>query len=149
MGALILPTGGTVYLDTQILIYSVETQPAYWPYLRPVWEAARNGQFMLTSSDLALLEALVDPLKLGDTRLAAAYEAVMHSADMRLLPITPDVLREAARLRATRGSLRTPDAIHAATALVFNCTLFLSNDVGFRSVPGLPLMLLDEAIVSL
>jgi predicted nucleic acid-binding protein len=148
VGLLTLPTAGTVYLDTQTLIYSVETQMNYWPLLKPVWEAAHSKQFNLVSSDLALLETLVGPLKRGDALLTAAYEAVLHSSEMRLLPITQDVLRQAALLRAAKTSLRTPDAIHAATAMINGCTLFLSNDTGFRAIPRLPLVLLDDVLAS-
>jgi predicted nucleic acid-binding protein len=65
-----------------------------------------------------------------------------------LLPITQDVLREAARLRALHTPLKSPDAIHAATALVHGCALFLTNDLGFRSITGLPLAILDEVIAA-
>jgi predicted nucleic acid-binding protein len=58
------------------------------------------------------------------------------------------VLRQAAVLRATIPSLRTPDAIHAATALLGNCDMFLTNDPGFRRVPGLPLILLSNVLQS-
>ena len=61
-------------------------------------------------------------------------------------PITQDVLREAARLRALIPGLKTPDAIHAATALVHGCALFVTSDVGFRRVPGLTLAILDDIL---
>jgi predicted nucleic acid-binding protein len=57
-------------------------------------------------------------------------------------------LREAARLRATISGLKTPDAIHAATALQHGCALFVSNDVGFRRVPGLSLAILDDVLAT-
>lgn len=62
---------------------------------------------------------------------------------MRLLPITQPILRRAAHLRATT-KLKTPDALHAATALEAGCVLFVSNDLGFRSVPNLPLVILSD-----
>jgi predicted nucleic acid-binding protein len=58
------------------------------------------------------------------------------------------VLREAARLRATIAGLRAPDAIHAATALLSGCALFVTNDAGFKRVPGLPLVVLDDVIAA-
>jgi predicted nucleic acid-binding protein len=64
---------------------------------------------------------------------------------MRLLPITQHILRDAARLRATT-KLRTPDALHAATARQAGCVLFVTNDVGFRGVASLPLVLLDDLL---
>ena len=99
----------------------------------------------LVSSDLVLMETLVGPLKAGDTALAGAYEQLFQQAQTRLLPITHAILREAARLRATTR-LRTPDALHAATALQTSCVLFVTNDVGFRGVPNLPVVLLDDLL---
>jgi len=66
----------------------------------------------------------------------------------RLIGITEDVLREAARLRAIIPGLKTPDAIHAATALVHGCVMFITNDMGFRRVPNLPLVLLDDVLAA-
>jgi predicted nucleic acid-binding protein len=49
---------------------------------------------------------------------------------------------QAARLRAV--GLRTPDALHAATALATGCVPFVTNDPRFRRVLSLPLALLSE-----
>jgi len=48
-------------------------------------------------------------------------------------------------LRATT-KLKTPDAIHAATALVASCALIVTNDAGFRNLPGLPVAILSDLI---
>ena len=89
------------------------------------------------------METLVGPLKRGDTALARAYEQLFHQVQTRLFPITHSVLREAAQLRATTR-LKTPDALHAATARQAGCVLFVSNDTGFRGVAGLPVEILDD-----
>ena len=89
------------------------------------------------------MEALIGPLKSGNTILQAAFEKVLLGTEMRLLPITQPILRQAARLRATTKS-RTPDALHAATAVHAGCVLFISNDAGFRGVTSLPLVILDD-----
>jgi predicted nucleic acid-binding protein len=137
-----------IYLDSDILIYSVETHAVYWPVLQPLWQAARQGSFAIVSSDLALMETLIGPMRSGDAILEKAYEQVLHSPEVRLLPISQDVLREAARLRATISGLRTPDALHAATGLLSNCNMFLTNDIGFRRVPSLPVVILDEVLAA-
>jgi predicted nucleic acid-binding protein len=89
------------------------------------------------------MESLVGPFKSGDASLESAYEQALLGTDMRLLPIMQLILREAARLRATTR-LKTPDAIHAATAQHVGCALFITNDAGFRGIAGLPLAILDD-----
>jgi predicted nucleic acid-binding protein len=148
MGSLALPSSGLTYIDSDILIYSVETHARYWPLLQPLWQAAKANAVNIVSSELALMETLIGPLRNGDTALVSAYEQVFQSSEMQLLPITQMVLREGARLRAVVPALRTPDALHAATATLVTCALFISNDVGFRRVPGLPLVILDEVLAA-
>jgi predicted nucleic acid-binding protein len=148
LGTLTLPASGTVYADAQIVIYTIDKHSLYAAVCRPLWEAVRSGQVTVVSSDLILLETLVEPIRSGDTRLAADREALWAQPHSLLLPITQDILRKAARLRATISGLKTPDAIHAATALLHSCTLFLSNDTGFKRIPGLPLALLDDVLAA-
>ena len=89
------------------------------------------------------MEALVGPLKSGNTTLETAFEQALLGTEMRLLPMTQLVLREAARLRATT-KLKTPDALHAATARLSGCALFVTNDADFRGIAGLPLVILSD-----
>ena len=110
-----------------------------------MWRAAQAGTVEIVSSELTLMEAMVGPLKSGNTTLEKAFEQVLLGTEMRLLPITQPVLREAARLRATT-KLKTPDALHAATASDAGCALFITNDVGFRAVASLPLVILDDLL---
>lgn len=145
MGSITVPSAGQVYLDANSVIYSVEKHPVYWPLLQPLWLAAKGKTIEIVSSELTLMESSVGPLKSGDTILANTYEQLFQQAQTRLLPITQPILREAALLRATT-KLRTPDALHAATAQQAGCVLFVTNDVGFRSVASLPLVILDDLL---
>jgi predicted nucleic acid-binding protein len=145
MGVVPLPASGLVYIDTVTLIYSVERYPAYWPLLEPLWLAAQGGTIEIISSELILMEALVGPYKTGNTVLERAFGDVLLGSQMRMLPISHPILRAAARLRATTR-LKTPDAIHAATAQQAGCALFVTNDAGFRGVAGLPLVILDDLL---
>jgi predicted nucleic acid-binding protein len=143
LGTLTLPTSGLVYLDANAVIYCVEKHPVYWPLLQPLWLAAKGKTIEIVSSELTLMETLISPLKSGDTILVNTYEQLFQQAQTRLLPITQDILRVAARLRATT-KLKTPDAIHLATAQLVGCVLFVTNDAGFRGIATLPLVILDD-----
>jgi predicted nucleic acid-binding protein len=145
VGSLTLPASGLVYVDANPNIYTVEKHPVYGPLLVPLWQAAQAQTIEVVSSELALMETLVGPLKRGDTALEKDYEQALFGTDMRLMPITHTVLREAARLRTTT-KLKTPDALHLATAQGASCALFITNDSGFRGVAGMPLVILDDLL---
>ncbi len=118
----------------------------YAPVCDPIWKVA--GTSVVVSSELILLETLVAPLRNGNAQLAANREALWQQPNTRLIPIDQPVLREAARLRASIAGLKTPDAIHAATALLHGCALFVTNDSGFKRVPGLSLVVLDDLLAA-
>jgi len=145
MGSLSLPASGVVHVDAQVCIYTVERHTAYGPLLQPLWQAVQGQTVEVAASELTLMETLIVPYRNGDSVLASDYEQFFQQPGVRLLPITQPILREAARLRATT-KLRTPDAIHAATASLAGCVLFVTNDRGFKAVPGLPLVVLDDLI---
>jgi predicted nucleic acid-binding protein len=51
----------------------------------------------------------------------------------------------AARIRATT-SVRTPDALQLATAMLTNCTAFLTNDGRLRAIGGIKVLRLHEFV---
>jgi predicted nucleic acid-binding protein len=62
-----------------------------------------------------------------------------------LIPIDRSLLVAATKLRV-KYKLKTPDAIHVATALSINCNRFITNDKGFRNIAGLPTLILSELL---
>jgi predicted nucleic acid-binding protein len=147
MGELILPFSSTIYIDTSVVIYTIEGNPDYYSLLQPLWYKFYAGEIQIISSELILIEVLVVPLRNGNTSLVADYEELLLSSQMQLMPVSQSILRQAANLRATTN-LKTPDAIHAATALSISCNQFLTNDKGFRNVPSLPIVILSEVLAS-
>jgi predicted nucleic acid-binding protein len=128
------------------LIYSIEQHPEYAVLLEPLWEASETGQIQMVGSQLLLLEVLTGVLKRNDAELLFDYEQVLQASELQLLPINRSILREAARLRATIN-LKTPDAIHAATALSVGCVQLITNDADFRRVTNLNVIILKDLIV--
>lgn len=145
MGPLSLPPHGPVYLDANCFIYSVERVEPYRTLLEPMWQQARAGNFDVASSDITVLETLVKPLREGDEVVEMLLRSMFDAHEVSLIPATRELWEDAARIRAETG-LKTPDALHAATALSIGCTLFISNDTDFRRVEGLPVVVLDDLV---
>lgn len=143
MGRLIVPASGSVYLDANCVIYTVEKIQPYAALLDPIWQAAASVRIRVLSSELTLLETLVGPMKESNARLEAILRAfLLNSSELRLVPIDTTVLMRAAHIRAT-SNLKTPDAIHAATALETHA-FFVTNDPAFRRVNNLPIAILRD-----
>ena len=145
MGSLDLPLAGLVYIDANCLIYSVERVEPYRTLLEPMWQQAQDGNLTIVSSPLLVVEALVKPLRDGNTEIEMQYRELFDANEVRLLEASYGVFEDAARIRADTR-LATPDALHAATALRAGCALFVTNDTDFRRVEGLPIVLLDDLL---
>jgi predicted nucleic acid-binding protein len=144
VGTLSLPPYGVVYADANSIIYRVEQVQSYLAVAAPLWDALDAGRQEVLTSELSVLEVLVKPIRLGDPSIEKLFRQMLYwTRGFSLAPISRTVLEEAARLRALTG-LKTPDAIHAATALLGGCALFVTNDPAFRRVPGLRVAVLFE-----
>jgi predicted nucleic acid-binding protein len=146
VGQITLPPAGRIYIDSSIVIYTVETHALYWPSLENLWEKARSHTYSLISSELTILECLVGPMKKGDQLMVQAYSQIFNSTDLDIVPIGRQIILHAAKLRAEIAALRTPDALHAATAKMLGCDVFLTNDNGFKRISGLDVIVLNDAI---
>jgi predicted nucleic acid-binding protein len=129
------------------VIYRIEQIEPYLTAAAPLWDALDAGTVQVATSELTLLEVLVKPLRDGNFTLAALFRSMLlGTAGLTCYPITRAVLESAAQLRAAQ-QLKTPDAIHAATAVAAGCTLLVTNDPAFRRVSGLNVAVLSEVAV--
>lgn len=148
MAGLKLPARGDVYLDSNCVIYIVERIEPYAEVLSAVCHAASAGRVRMLRSALVLLEVLVKPLAAGDSLLIDVYrDMLLDTEGYELVSLDEAIAQRAAEIRSRYG-LKTPDAIHASTALECGAALFVTNDPTFSRVAGLPVTLLSEALQS-
>ena len=143
MGTLTLPPEGPIYLDSNSIIYSIERNEPYRTLLDPLWQQAQSDRYAIVCSELVVLETLVKPIRDNNLALEMLFRSIFDTQDIVLTPATRQLWEDAARIRAETG-LKTPDALHAATALGARCTLFVTNDRDFLRVPSLPVVVLDD-----
>jgi predicted nucleic acid-binding protein len=114
-----------IYLDACIVIYFVEKHPNYAAQIDGLINNL-GANDTLCYSPLIRLECLVMPLRTMDVVLKRHYESFFKAQEM--IEITADRFDEAAQLRSEFNSLKTPDALHLATALHHKCDEFWTND---------------------
>jgi hypothetical protein len=73
MDKLNIPQGSRVYLDSSILIYTVEVTPTFWKTLEILWRKFAESEISLISSELIITEVLVKPLKSQNQQSIDSY----------------------------------------------------------------------------
>ncbi len=135
-------------IDSAPLIYVVEQHPTYFDRMRFILKHVYNGPISAVGSTLILTEVLALPLRLGKPNLVNDYEQIINnSVGFQLVSVDKKIARRAVELRAKYG-LKTPDALHIATALESYCDAFLTNDLGLKRVTEIQVLVLDELEIS-
>jgi len=116
-----------VYLDSCVVIYLHEGTAGQIERLRTRLRRAGDERPVLCFSDLTRLECRVRPVRDEDESLLADYDDFFALAGLVKLPMTTEIFDHATELRA-RYQLRTPDALHVATAIEHGCDQFWTND---------------------
>ena len=138
--------GQVVALDSAPLIYFIEQRKPYVDLLRPVFRAVEEGQFSLVTSVVTLLEVMVQPIRHDDEALANNYQDILlNGTNIRMEPVTLTIAQVAAELRA-ESRLKTPDAIHLATALQHQAAAFLTNDRDFGDTGSLKILRIGDLV---
>jgi predicted nucleic acid-binding protein len=134
-----------IYLDACAVIEAREKFTPAGQAIANLMIDAFEGDTLLRTCELSLLEVLVRPLQdieSPDSQIRAEGRAlhdwymrnlVSDGRFLRTCAIDTETLQTAARLRATAsrnqsGSLKTPDALHFASALLAGCGHFVTGD---------------------
>ncbi len=132
-----------VYLDANFVIYLIERHPVWGPIVETITsELFANGD-CIAVSDLTRLECQVGPLMKQNITLLNQFDLFFQSPEVLVLPLTSDVCNRAAVLRA-KYRFKTPDAIHLAAAIEFNCVRFITNDIKLTTCTEIPIAQLKQ-----
>lgn len=127
-----LPAGSLLGLDTVTIIYFLERHPAYYSTAREIFSCIEESRFAAVMSSLVFAELLVPAYRAGKPEEAERVMQILTAfPNLEIAPLTPAIAGEAARLRARYG-VRTPDAIHLATAIDRKAAGFITNDIGLQ-----------------
>ncbi|MFB0538006.1 MAG: type II toxin-antitoxin system VapC family toxin [Anaerolineae bacterium] len=132
--------------DTMIFIYHFEDHPLFAPLTEPLFEAIDRGDLSAEVSVLLAGEVLAGAKKAADNEMLLRYRHILgefpnltlHETDMQVMDKMSD-LRVA-------YDLKTPDAIHMATALLNGAQAFVTNDAGLKRVNELDVLVLEDYV---
>ena len=135
---------GLLYVETAPFIYFVEQHPTYIERMRAIFRHVDPERTQVITCAITLTEVLTMPIKLMQQRYQQEYrEMLLNTEAITVRSVDATIAEQAAQFRA-KYSLRTPDALHIATAISAQCQAFLTNDLGLKRVTEVTILVLDE-----
>ena len=136
--------GKRVYFDANIFIYLMEGLPAFQAQMAEIRACLLNDKTDFVTSELTLCEVLVLPFRQNDTQLVAQYRQLIEdSGAFDLLATNRETYIRASLYRA-QFRMKTPDAVHMASAVEAGCTVFVTADRGMKGPKGMEILGLGE-----
>lgn len=133
-----------IALDTCIFIYQWEGSPRYSPLTDWMFASLERADRTATTSTITMTELLVHPYRERDSvRIGELFGLLSIYPNLEWVAPDLSIAARAAEIRGLYG-LETPDALQAATAVLSNSSALLTNDLVFRRVPGLDVLILDD-----
>jgi predicted nucleic acid-binding protein len=124
-----------IYLDADVVIRLVEGDAAPRAPLTARLASSLGVRGPLVTSRLTRLECRSKPLRAGDLATLAQFDVFFAGAELVVAEVSAAVVERATDLRA-RYNLKTPDALHYATAV------FLTGDRALSRCSEVPVELL-------
>ena len=72
------------------------------------------------------------------------YKSFLQNAHILKISIGEDIAERAAQIRAKYQGIKTADSLQLAAALVYDCSVFLTNDKQLRQIQEIDVKLVDE-----
>lgn len=127
-----------IYLDTCCFIYLVEGEPKWRAVVEQRLRSLEPISKLITSQ-LARLECRTKPMRDGNRSLLERYDALFGADRVAVLDVSEQVIDRATELRARYG-LKTPDAIHLATAIESSAAEFWTADAALSRCTDIAVM---------
>ncbi|HEV8699509.1 MAG TPA: PIN domain-containing protein [Candidatus Limnocylindrales bacterium] len=140
-----VPPGASLLIDSSVVLSYLTGAEASSARAEELFDAyIATGRNPASLSMVTVAEILVRPFRRGPAAVATAEAFLQHFADIRLVPVTYDVAREGARLRASTD-LPMPDALIIASGLVVGADAIVTDDRTWRmrlrdAVPNLQII---------
>jgi predicted nucleic acid-binding protein len=125
-----------IYADSGIIMRWVEGASQVRDPIELSWRQLPMADRLFVTSRLARLECRCKPLQDHRDDLLHLYEIFFASKEVDIREVDAAVVEKATELRANLG-LKTPDAIHVATAMLAGVAAFWTTDSRLAKCPGL------------
>lgn len=136
--------GCRVYFDVNPIIYFIEQNSGFSTAVAPIFELLGEGAILAYTSEFSLTEILIKPIRDDLNDVVHAHKDLLLDPQLfTLTKVTRETFLHAAQLGGKFG-MRTPDAIHVASAVENQCQFFITNDKKIRSHGGVTVVYVSD-----
>ena len=132
-----------IFLDTAPIIYFVEQKEQYLNHIRSIFKANYHSEFY--TSAISVAEYSLYPY-LYDKSLLTKYNQFLDIMGIKVIEINKEIAEKSALIKSQFKFFKTADSLQLASALVFNCDLFITNDKQLRQFSDLEILVLDDLL---
>jgi len=120
-----------VALESSVFILALEGNKDF-PQASELFRVLAVARAEVFASVLTITEVINKSYEIGDTkRVPARLDFIHGGGRINVIDVSQAIALKAAQLRA-KYHLKTPDAIHLATAIEANCDVFFTADKDFQ-----------------
>ena len=131
-------------LDSMGFIYFLEDNPRFADLAEVVFESAEKGHATIVSSVLATIEILTGYRKAKDIALEDELKQMLQDfPNIEIHDLDASLIDRVVDLRA-KYNIKTPDAIHIATAIERMADIFLTNDSDLVKIKEIKIIYLGD-----
>lgn len=135
-----------IALDSSAFIYQLEATPRYVELTDLIFRWIEQPDHAAVTSTITMTELLVPAYREPDEpRVDVMYGLLSRYENLSWIAADLEITDLAARIRAIHR-LRTPDALHAATAVQARATGLVTNDPVFRRVAAFETIILEDLL---
>jgi predicted nucleic acid-binding protein len=134
-------------IDANVFLSIIGEELLLISFCLPFMRAIERGEIKGIASIVALTECLTKPYKDNDvTQEYTTLSLLEATNNLSLVLVSNAIAKRAARLRADYN-LRTPDALHVATAIESGCEAFLTNDLKLARITEIRVIILSSITI--
>ena len=136
-----------VFIDTAPFIYFIEgneNNPLYYDKVKNFLNDCYNNDVQFITSVITIEEYFVYPYRVNETKYIALFEKLIQTLNFKIVDIDKTIAKSAAKIRAEYKGFKAMDALQLATACLFGCDLFLTNDKQLKQFKEIRCLTVEE-----
>mgnify|MGYP001036425321 CR=1 FL=1 len=135
------------FVDTAPFIYFIEkdsNNPQYYEKVKSFFKDGYDNDKDIVSSVITMEEYFVFPYRNKAYSFIDMFNRLVATTDMEIVEINQEIAKKAAQIRAEYKGFKAMDALQLATACIYGCDLFLTNDKQLKQFTGIKCVTVDE-----